>query len=84
MVVVAVVSFLIDVSPELMMKDKRIYEKHKKEGPADGGESQPGTQDVSVTCNYSFDFLCVQFYLFVICFIYSQSSRLGSGLLACL
>lgn len=31
MVVVAVVSFLIDVSPELTMKDKRIYEKHKKE-----------------------------------------------------
>lgn len=44
----------------------------KEEGSPDGGEAQPETQDISVMCNYSFDILCAQFYLFIICFIDSS------------
>lgn len=53
----------------------------KEEGSPDGGESQSETQDISVSCNYSFDILCAKFYLLFVLFTVLKTR---SGLLACL
>lgn len=54
----------------------------KEEGSPDGGESE--TEDISVSCNYSFDILCAQFYLlFVLFTVLKTRVRSSSMLVKC-